>query len=232
MTNPMATALSALPGWEPAVQRLYALYAQGGDQARARAEGLPEMFRGRRAAMVVDVVASRQRRYLTRVRDIVDAFEASSGPMSLARLAEAGPGDGLGLRAGEAETMREVAGGLHRYASERGLPEEEGVRRWAQEAAPFAFATRLEPYAGAVRGMGPALFAYLRLLSGADALKPDVRVHQALQRLGLDVPNEPNALLLVAQGLAERTGMPMAVLDQFLWWSTQEEQVEATPAGS
>lgn len=212
-------ALAALPGWDIAVTALVALNDQRGADARERGNALPRLYEGRRAVMVVDAVASAQRHYETRVQRIVTLFQATPGAASLAALAEHGPGNGLGLRGGEPETMRQVAAGLARFGTERGLDDDAATLRWSQETAPFALAHRLDPYVGAVKGIGPTLFAYLRLLSGADTLKPDSRVWSALQRLGLAVPNEPNAMLVVCRGLSDATGIPLPVLDQLLWWS-------------
>jgi hypothetical protein len=77
----------------------------------------------------------------------------------------------------------------------------------------------MDPYAGSVSGMGPALFAYLRMRSGADTIKPDPRVKAGLRRLGFAVPSDPHALLVVATAAANDLGTPRLVLDQPLWWS-------------
>lgn len=212
-------ALAALPGWGTAVTALAALQDERGAEAAERANALPRLYAGRRAVMVVDAVASAQRPYTTRVRRLVDTFETRPGAASLAALAVHGPGDGLGLRGGEPETMRQVAAGLAPFGAERGLDDDAATFRWCVETAPFALAHRLDPFVGAVKGIGPTLFAYLRLLSGADTLKPDSRVWSALRRLGLDVPNEPNAMLVVFQGLSDATGIRLPELDQLLWWS-------------
>jgi hypothetical protein len=72
-----------------------------------------------------------------------------------------------------------------------------------------------------VSGLGrPALFAYLRMRAGADALKPDQRVHAAFRTLGYKAPNDPHAMLMVARGAAEEVGIGLLVLDQLLWFET------------
>jgi hypothetical protein len=72
--------------------------------------------------------------------------------------------------------------------------------------------------AGSVTGIGPALFAYLRMRSGADALKPDLRVVRALRTLGFHVPVGEHAILVVARAAADETAISLLVLDQLLWW--------------
>ena len=49
--------------WSRAVESLLRLFATKGDAARKAAAEYGEVYRGRRGAMVFDVVASRQRRY-------------------------------------------------------------------------------------------------------------------------------------------------------------------------
>ena len=135
--------------------------------------------------MVLDVVLSRQRRYLERVLPMVEKWEAGSEARTMRWLA----GHELdqkryGLRSGESTTIAVLAHNLVNYADERGLGEDEGCLRWAQGVAGIEHAPGLDPVVGSVAGIGPALFAYLRMRSGADALKPDARVARALRTQG------------------------------------------------
>lgn len=118
--------------------------------------------------------------------------------------------------------MQAVAAGLVRFAAERDLDDDEGARAWADSAAPFEHAPKLEPFLGSTNGIGPALFAYLRMRSGADALKPDLRVRESLNRLGFAVPNDEHAILIVAHAAAAELGISRLVLDQLLWWPVTE----------
>jgi hypothetical protein len=68
--------------------------------------------------------------------------------------------------------------------------------KWAQGVAGLEHAPGLDPVVGSVTGIGPALFAYLRMRSGANALKPDLRVARALRKLGFYVPVGEHAILL------------------------------------
>lgn len=70
---------------------------------------------------------------------------------------------------------------------------------------------------GCVKGIGLALFAYMRMRSGADAIKPDIRVKKALRHLGFAVPDDDHAVLILAKAAAEEIRVSRLVLDQLLW---------------
>jgi hypothetical protein len=175
------------------------------------------VYSGRRAGMVFDVVASRQRDYQNKVRTLVADFELRPAAASLAALASNGPGPGLSLMSTEAITVERVAAGLHRYCEEHQLDDDQGVAQWAVSTESLRFAPRLDSYVGSVSGIGVALFAYLRMRSGADAIKPDLRVRRNFNRMGFNVPPGENALLLLAEGAAEELGVTRLALDQVLW---------------
>ncbi len=128
--------------------------------------------------------------------------------------------------------MQGVAAGLLRYCQQHGTAEEEGVGRWATSAAPFEHAPKLKPYVGSVKGMGPALLAYLCMRCGADAIKPDLRVRDALNRLGFQVPNDEHAILVVAHAAAEHLNVSRLVLDQLLWWPAADPARPADVPGN
>jgi len=211
-------SLDDLSWWTAGMTNLRDLHRHHGREASTHAASYAGRYQGQRAAMVFDVVASRQRRYNQRVEPMVEKFKTTPAARDLDALAEHGPGDGYGLRAGEAQTMQGVAAGLLRYCQRHGTGEEEGVGRWATSAAPFEHAPKLEPYVGSVKGMGPALLAYLRMRCGADAIKPDLRVRDALNRLGFQVPSDEHAILVVAHAAADHLRVSRLVLDQLLWW--------------
>jgi hypothetical protein len=170
--------------------------------------------------MVVDVVASRRRPYLSKVRRIVDGWRAQAVQPTLAWLA-ANPPDAarLGLTANEPETMRQVAENLGAFARGRGLDEDEGCYAWAEGVDGLEHAHRLDPVVGSVPGIGPALFAYMRMRCGRSAIKPDVRVGRELRRLGFEVPADEHAILIVAKAAAVELGVDLLTLDQLLWWA-------------
>jgi hypothetical protein len=209
--------LRSRPGWTEAMERLRELRDERGTVAAEEARGYANRYEGRRGAMVFDVVASRQRRYTTRVVSMVERFSNDRSDLSLRALATEGPGVGWGLRSGEGETMQNVASGLGRYCDDHGLDDEAGVRAWAAATTSVVDAHRLDPYVGSVSGIGPALFAYLRMRSGGDGIKPDVRVRKALNDLGFGVPPGDAALLRLAAGVAAECGISLLELDQMLW---------------
>jgi hypothetical protein len=208
------------PEWGLAVDRLRSLISRHGDEARRRARAYADFYAGRRGSMVLDVVLSRQRRYEERVLRLVDKWEGDSKAYSIRWLAAHEPDQKrYGLRSGEAATAAALASNLVAFADEHGLgdDEDEGCLRWAHGVAGLEHAPGLDPVAGSVKGIGPALFAYLRMRSGADALKPDLRVARALRKLGFPVPAGEHAFLVVAHVAADDADISLLVLDQLLW---------------
>jgi hypothetical protein len=213
------------PEWATAVERLRQLDAQDGAAAQEAAARYGQKYAGQRGAMIVDVVASRRRTYPSRVRRIVNSWLEEAREPTLAWLA-ANPPDRarLGLMASEPATMRQVAENLVAFARSRGLDEEEGCYRWADEVDGLEHAHRLDPVVGGVSGIGPALFALMRMHCGGNALKPDVRVRRELRRLGFEVPAGDHAILVVAKAAAAELGVNLLILDQLLWWAEEHRK--------
>ena len=191
-------------------------------------------YKGRRGSMVVDVVASAWRNYDRVEKQIVPAFEKSVRTPSLKMLAQAIPNI-PGLRNGEAAAMQAAAAGLLRFAAEK-LPgaagnDEKIVKAWAKYAEPFRFETKSEPYVGSVKRVGPALFAYLRMRAGADAIKADVWVARVLQQHGAKFKKETDVIEVtrVAEAVAAATGLSRLTLDQMLWrgeWKVSQDALD------
>jgi hypothetical protein len=181
-------------------------------------------YASKRGAMVVDVVASRQRQYGTRVLKIVDGWTASVAAPTLKELSNNPPDKKLfGLREGESESISRVANGLLQFGVDFGLKDEDVIcEKWARAVEDFRFAPKLDPYVGHVDGMGIALFAYLRKLSGADAIKPDVRVRQRLQSMGFEVPDGAQALMMLSEILADQLQISKSKFDSYLWRNYQD----------
>jgi len=225
LTQPVAgvtlSALRRLDGWSQACERLRALDEQRGEQARKEAEHYGDVYKSSRAAMLFDVVYSRRRGYRERVLPKVEAFCDQPGAASLMALKEHGVGSVTGLRQREEQTMRDVAGGLLRYARDVNLEEndEEAIcRGWARDSDVGAI-YGLDPYVGKVNGIALALFQYLRMRCGADTTKPDGRVGSALESLGFPVhPRSQHQVFAVTMGAAVECGLRPLVVDQLLWW--------------
>jgi hypothetical protein len=154
-------------------------------------------YDNRRGAMVVDVVASAARNYDRVEQTIVPGFErlAHNKP-TLGALAKADPAQlkALGLRATEPNTMIEVAKGLIiQFGSERNITGDDAIcRAWGEYAEGWRRTPKLDPYVG-VKGIGIALYAYLRMRSGADAIKPDVWIARLLQQYGATIRDPKDA---------------------------------------
>ncbi|GAA4972677.1 hypothetical protein WHI96_17790 [Pseudonocardia tropica] len=218
-------ALRGTPGWSTAIERLRAAWADGGAVAGDRARAARTHFIGKRGLMVLDVVLSNQRRYDRRVVPMLDRWAARmrqvDGTPTLAWLRD-NPGsyDGLGLRRHEPRTIAEVTSGLLRYGATHGAVDEDGAcAGWAVGTAGLELAPKIDPYVGSVHGIGPALFAYCRLLCGADTIKPDVRVLKQMRTFGVQIPPADAAAgFVVAGAMAQEVGVSLAELDQLLWY--------------
>ena len=179
-------------------------------------------YKDRRGSMVVDVVSSAWRNYDRVEQHIVPAFEKSVRTPNLTSLAKATPKIS-GLRGGEAEAMQAAAVGLLRFAKERRTAtlgdDEKIVKAWARYAEPFRFDSKREPYVGAVKKIGPALFAYMRMRAGADAIKADVWVARVLEEHGATFKKATDVVEVTryAEAVAEAMGVSRLVLDQMLW---------------
>ncbi len=209
--------------WDSAVENLRGLESEYGEEAQARALNYAAVYSGARGAMIVDVVASRQRRYQSRVIQIVSDWKNANAEHTIAWLADHRlEREDYGLSDNEVDTIQEVAKRLCSFAAQQGLTapdqEDQVCRLWADRYGAFEHAPMLDPVVGSVKGIGLALFAYARMRSGADAIKPDVRVKKGLRSLGFSVPDDEHAVLLVATAAAEDIGMSRLVLDQLLWW--------------
>jgi hypothetical protein len=170
--------------------------------------------------MVFDVVASRQRNYDKKVQRLVELYEQAWPEETLSGLAAVGSRSGFSLMDEEWMTVIGVAGALGRFERDRGLSgasNDDVVNAWAIEVEPIRFSPRLDPYVGSVKGIGPALFAYLRMRSGADALKPDGRLRRKMLGLGFPVPPDDTGLILLAEAAAEDLKVGRLYLDQLLW---------------
>lgn len=215
---PVLRLLQRRPEWSAAVKALRDLLDQHGEDARVRAEGYARVYEARRGSMVLDVVLSRRRRYEPQVLPRIARWETDSSEHSLRWLAAHEPDTKqYGLRSGESATIATLARNLTTFGDDLGLDEDQACLQWATDVAGLEHAPRLDPVVGSVSGIGPALFTYLRMRSGADALKPDGRVTGSLRRLGFDVSGGQHSVLVVAEAAAAEVGIGLLVLDQLLW---------------
>jgi hypothetical protein len=69
-----------------------------------------------------------------------------------------------------------------------------------------------------VKGIGPALLEYLRMLSGANTIKVDVRVIKSLAEAGVPVELFKDAgIYEVCRQVALSLGLTLVELDSLLW---------------
>lgn len=220
MDNPSAALLILRENafWTDATTNLAELFARQGQTAHSRASDYAKVYADRRGSMVVDVVASRQRRYVGRVLKIVERWEADSPNTSLRTLADCGiDARTYGLQDAECTTIKTVATNLSEFGSEMGLTDNEACKAWADRCEGVEHAPSLDPVVGNVKGIGPALFAYMRMRSGSSAIKVDVRVRKSLRSLGFKIPDSDHATIVVARAAAESIDVDLLVLDQLLW---------------
>jgi hypothetical protein len=116
----------------------------------------------------------------------------------------------------EPATILAVATSLLELCGPEG-DEDAACLAWAEQTTGIEHAFRVEPHVGTIPGIGLALFCYLRMRSGADGIKPDGRVRQALHAVGLPASRDPHAILTVAQCASLELGVEQLVLDQLLW---------------
>jgi len=210
--------------WSSAMNNLQSEWAARGEVVSQRAASYGNVYAGSRAAMVFDCVMSRRRRYESVVLPLVAEFRLTPNAVSLRALAKRGPGLAGATRPypflrGDAEVIQRAAAGLERFRQDHGLDDDAAVRSWAEGAAAFERHQDDEPYVGSIKGIGIATFAYLRMRCGADAIKPDVRVREALGSLLFPLGDGSDlALLCVAGAAAEELGVTRLQLDQLLWW--------------
>lgn len=190
-----------------------------------KAQQFGDVYRDRRGAMVVDVVASRQRNYLkVVVPRIVNVFEAAQAP-TLLSLAQ-NPPEYLKLRTGEVQTMVNVAIELLVFGERANLKDENEIcYNWAMLSSSFeSEEPNIENLAIAeISGIGPALLEYLRMRSGGNSLKVDVRVKNSLKAIGVPVDYlSDRGVYAVCQTISTELGISMLELDQILWRFTTE----------
>lgn len=217
---PALTVLRQSERWAPAVEHLR-------NDLRGRREEVVELatrtaraYEGRRGAMVFDVVYSRQRDYQRRVLPAVARWESDVQRPDLATLAKgATDPHRYGMAVDEAATMTAVARNLTAFGKANDLPDDDATcKHWATAVQTLELTPKLDPVVGGVHGIGPALFAYMRLRSGADTVKVDLRVIRRLRAAGLGVPGTTSGLVL-CQALAAELGIRTAELDKLLWWA-------------
>ncbi len=181
-------------------------------EVKIAADQLPKTYIGKRGLMVVDVVASRQRKYDEYVKPkLLPTYVAEANDLSLATLAHKAP-TWMKLREGEALVMKNVAEQIIGYSKiSKASNEDDLCKMWADDKI---FSSQVLD----IKGIGPALYQYLRMLCGADSLKSDLRVKLGLKKLGLPVDwFTDEGVLALCEMLAEEVQCTLVELDQCLY---------------
>ena len=200
-----------LDNWDKAVSTIRA-GLEANPEIRSKAGALAGTYVGKRGLMVVDVVGSMRRKYKEYVvPKLLPSYVEKAADLSLATLASTPP-VWMKLKTGEAGVMTLVARGLIAHGKANGLVSEDEIcNHWA---ASGNYGSEIIN----IKGIGPALHEYLRMLCGADTLKVDVRVINGLKGLGINADLfTADGLLEVCKALATDIGCTLIELDQILW---------------
>lgn len=200
-----------IPGKEIAIAEIKKVLA-GFPEVTLAAKQLPKQYIGKRGLMVVDVEASRQSKYDEYVKPkLLPTYVAKATDLSLFTLSNNAP-TWMKLREGEALVMKKVAQEILKYSKLSNVADEDNLCRvWADDKVNSS--KILE-----IKGIGPALYQYLRMLCGADSLKSDLRVKRGLKKLGLPVEwFSDDGVLALCEMLASEVGCSLVELDQCLY---------------
>ena len=179
---------------------------------RSKAILLAETYVGKRGLMVIDVVGSMRRKYKEYVvPKLLPSYAEMAADLSLATLAKTPP-VWMKLKSGEANVMSQVAKELVAHGKRNSLASEDEIcKHWATAGN---YGSEIID----IKGIGPALHEYLRMLCGADTLKVDVRVINGLVGLGINANLfTSDGLLEVCKAIDEDVGCTLIELDQILW---------------
>lgn len=95
------------------------------------------------------------------------------------------------------------------------------LQSWAENADPKRY---VDDPVGAVKGIGLATFQYLRMIAGANTVKPDIQVRRFIEELEAEHPSfdldssSSIAVLESCEWLASRSTYSMIEIDQIAWW--------------
>jgi hypothetical protein len=217
--SPGLAGLRTWSQWGTAKTYFEQLITANGERAAADVADFQARYAAMPCAAVVDAVLSVRKKYVRAVIPAMNIWMAANPTATLASLASSGGGTIVGKPAtwkGHA-TIRGVAKALLDFGA-TDATDHQRMGAWAVQAVPFRYHYRLDAV-GAVSGIGPALFSYLLMRSGADALKPDSRVKEQLKNSGLTTTARIHDLdaLFLAEAMAEELQVPRLWFDKLLW---------------
>ena len=221
MPSPGLVTLRTVPDWAAANAYFQGLILKRG---KAAVDGAVSAFLARYAnnpcAAVIDAVLSVRWNWTKRVAPAVQGWIIAMPNYPLAVLAASGPGARVGNstpRPDHVETIKGVAEALLTFGNAQDT-DQDRFETWAKQAQALRYNHVFDPV-GTVKGIGPALFSYLLMRAGADALKPDRRIKKHLVAAGLagGTAIDSHDALFVAEAMAEDLGVDRLWFDQLLW---------------
>ncbi|MFC6717087.1 hypothetical protein ACFQGT_06680 [Natrialbaceae archaeon GCM10025810] len=176
--------------------------------------------------------------FLGGVKPTVERFRESfvdTGRVeSVADLASIDRADDDLIDAFGARRKRHVLCELARVLAERPESDDlESIRSWAAEADPYRYE---DDPVGAISGVGPSSFQFLRQLAGVDTVTPDPTVTRLLESLeaALGEPTLERATdddlrtIAACEWLAAVTDYRLLEIDRIAWWTfTDADEREA-----
>lgn len=103
----------------------------------------------------------------------------------------------------------------------------EALQAWASEADFYHY--RTDPI-GAISGVGPASFQYLRMLAGIDAVKPDSAVTRFVEAVADELDSsaldasDPFRAVASCEWMAMVTSYRPLEIDQLAWWTFADDR--------
>lgn len=175
-------------------------------------------------------------RYVSGIRPTVerfrDAFVETGRVTSYAELADVDLEDDDLIEAFGAQRKRRVFLDAAAVLGDRSAGDDlAALTGWAAAADPYRY--RDDPI-GAISGVGPSSFQYLRMLAGVDTAKPDselVRLAETIADANDELifdSSDPLRALAACEWLAATTSYRTIEIDRVAWWTfTDEDQRDA-----
>jgi hypothetical protein len=120
---------------------------------------------------------------------------------------------------GRPELVWKIAGALLENGADT-VDDLSVLQSWAENADPQ---DREDPIRE-LNGIGPATFQYLRMIAGANTIKPDIQVERFVEELNRDVPafdfetDSKTDVLKSCRRLAANSEYSLIEIDQIAWW--------------
>lgn len=111
----------------------------------------------------------------------------------------------------KAQMLQQVINHLHQIVQKTpDIPEEESLRKWALQAKPH------ECFSWNIKHFKIAGFQYLRMLFGADTIKPDIHVRRHVSKIiGREISEIESIVLL--EEASKQVSYSVRVVDRYIW---------------